>query len=419
MSSTSPPPNEATRSGPAAANSSPAPTIAPAVELERLLRLLAAAAFLVFFQAFMVAPLIPRLAELFDASTNVVGLAVPAYLLPYGLMQLVWGPLSDRLGRGRLILGSLAAFIVLTALTAAVGGAGGFIGIRLLTAVGASAVVPISLALIGDLFEYRRRGHALGWLFGAMAGGMAFGSSAGALLEPVIGWRGLFLGVSGLAAVVFAVLLRRRPLLAGQPSGQRRTLRQVARGYLQLLSDRRAARTYTYVLFNAVLHSGVYTWLGLYFTRRYGLSETGIGLALLAYGIPGFLFGPVIGRLADRHGRARLIPLGLAVGALSAFLLVPHLPVVLPAITVGVLSLGYDLTQPLLAGIVTQLSANRGQAMGVNVFTLFTGFGLGSLVFQALLLASFTTALVTFGVAASIAAILALRLFATETPEST
>lgn len=387
----------------------------PVVELERLLRLLAAGAFLVFFQAFMVAPLIPRLADLFDASANVVGLAVPAYLLPYGLMQLVWGPLSDRVGRGRPILGSLVAFIVLTGANAAVGGAGGFIAVRLITAVGASAVVPISLALVGDLFDYSRRGHALGWLFGAMAGGMAFGSTAGALLEPVIGWRALFLGVAALGAVLFGLLVPRRSLLEGHPSRQRRPVGVVARAYLQLVRDRRAARTYAYVLFNAVLHSGIYTWLGVYFTRRYGLSETGIGLALLAYGVPGFLFGPVIGRLADRYGRARLIPLGLAVGALAAFLLVPRLPVVLPAIWVGLLSLGYDLTQPLLAGIVTQLSENRGQAMGVNVFTLFVGFGLGSLVFQALLQTSFTTALVTFGAAAVIAAALAVRLFASET----
>ena len=399
---------------PVPAGSNVAPTAVPPAQLERLLRLLAAGAFLVFFQAFMVAPLIPRLAELFGASTNVVGLAVPAYLLPYGLMQLVWGPLSDRIGRGRPILGSLVAFIALTALTAAMGGAGGFIGMRLVTALGASAVVPISLALVGDLFPYSRRGHALGWLFGAMAGGMAFGSTAGALLEPLIGWRWLFLGVSALGAVLLAVLVRRRPLLEGHPSRQRRPVRQIARGYLQLVANRRAARTYTYVLFNAVLHSGIYTWLGLYFTRRYGLSEIGIGLALLTYGVPGFLFGPVIGRLADRYGRARLIPLGLAVGALAAFLLVPHLPVLLPAITIGVLSLGYDLTQPLLAGIVTQLSPNRGQAMGLNVFTLFIGFGLGSLVFQALLVTSFTTALVAFGTAASIAAALALRVFATE-----
>jgi hypothetical protein len=56
------------------------------------------------------------------------------------------------------------------------------------------------------------------------------------------------------------------------------------------------------------------------------------------------------------------------------------------AVLVTVLSLGYDLTQPLLGGIVTALPAlpaNRGQALGFNVFTLFVGFGLGSLIFQA------------------------------------
>jgi predicted MFS family arabinose efflux permease len=110
------------------------------------------------------------------------------------------------------------------------------------------------------------------------------------------------------------VMAWRRSELGGRPAGLPPRLRLVARGYLQLLRDRRAARTYAYVLINAVLHSGVYTWIGLYLHRRYGLGEVGIGLAVLGYGLPGFAFGPAIGRVADRRGRARLIPLGLAVG---------------------------------------------------------------------------------------------------------
>ncbi len=145
------------------------------------------------------------------------------------------------------------------------------------------------------------------------------------------------------------------------------------------------------------------------------LDETGIGLALLGYGIPGFLLGPVIGRLADRIGRAALIPLGVAVAAISALLLAPPVPLAVAAVTAALLSLGYDLTQPLFAGIVTQLSGPRGQAMALNVFTLFVGFGLGSLAFQALLHAGFTTALMLFGVAGLLAAAIALRLSRTET----
>ncbi|MCL4518663.1 MAG: MFS transporter [Thaumarchaeota archaeon] len=97
----------------------------------------------------------------------------------------------------------------------------------------------------------------------------------------------------------------------------------------------------------------------------------------------GFLFGPAIGRLADRCGRARFTPLGLGVSGVSALFLAPTLPLFVPKVVVIVLSLGYDLTQPLVAGIVTQLSTQRGQAMGLNVCTLFVGFGLGRLLFQA------------------------------------
>jgi len=394
---------------------------APGYELAGVMPLLVAATFLVFFQAFMIAPLLERLAGLFHSSIGTVGIAVPAYLVPYGVMTLVWGPVSDRVGRGRLIIGSLGAFVVLTAATAAASGSTTFIVARLVTAVGASAVVPLSLALVGDRVPYEERGRALGWLFGAMAGGIAFGSSAGALLEPVLGWRGLFLGVAALAAALLVALVPRRAALGWASSSASTPPRipQVVAGYFALFREGRARRTYAYVAFNAVLHSGIYTWLGLYFARRYQLSTAEIGLALLGYGVPGFLLGPLVGRLADRRGRARLIPLGLAVGSASALLLAPSAHVVVAAVAVMVLSLGYDLTQPLLAGIVTQLSANRGQAMGFNVFTLFVGFGAGSLLFRACLdVLGFAGALGVFGAAAGLAAAVAIPLFAEETRRS-
>jgi len=197
-------------------------------------------------------------------------------------MTLVWGPLSDRIGRVPVILGSLGAFVVLTALTAAASTAEVFVAARLVTAVGASGIVPIALAMIGDLVPYAERGRVLGTFFGAMAGGIAFGCSAGALLEPVIGWRGLFLGVAILAAVGFAALVHERHILGRRPPGPAPPPAVVARNYLRLLADGRARRTYGYVLVNAILHSGIYTWLGLYFGRRFGLGEAGIGLAFWA-----------------------------------------------------------------------------------------------------------------------------------------
>jgi predicted MFS family arabinose efflux permease len=223
---------------------------------QRLLWVLSAATFLIFFQAFMVAPLLPRLAELFGVPVGTMGLIVPAYLIPYGAATLAYGPLSDRFGRGRIILASLLAFVVLTALTAAAFSPSSLLLLRLLTGLGASGVVPIALALIGDLFAYEERGRPLGWLFGAMAGGMAFGSTAGVMLEPLVGWQGLFLGVAGLGGATLMLLLPYRPLLAGSPDPSRTDYRRIFAGYLGLLGSGRGRRTYGYVLLNAVFHSG-------------------------------------------------------------------------------------------------------------------------------------------------------------------
>ncbi|OOM05931.1 MFS transporter [Clostridium saccharobutylicum] len=382
---------------------------------ENLIIILAGATFLIFYQAFMVAPIIPKLANIFGVSAENIGLIVPAYLIPYGMITLIWGPLSDRFGRKAIILSSFICFILLTALTVTASSATSMLYIRILTGMGASGVVPISLALIGDLFPYTERGRALGWIFGAMAGGMAFGSTAGVILEPFITWRGLFLSVTILASIVLIILLPYRNFLNTKvQTGEHASIKNVISSYFSILNSGRSKQTYAYVLINAIFHSGVYTWLGLYFAKNYALSEFGIGLALIGYGLPGFLLGPVIGRLADRFGRNHLIPAGLAIAGLSTVALTINLPVYVATLFVTTLSLGYDMTQPLLAGIVTTLSPKRGAAMGLNVFTLFTGMGLGSLVFSYFLKFGINTAFIVFGTIALISAILAIYLFRLE-----
>lgn len=380
----------------------------------RLLWLLSAATFLVFFQASMVAPILPRLATWFGVSVETMGLIVPVYLIPYGIVTLVYGPLSDRFGRGRIIFASLSAFILLSAATAAAWSSSALLVFRLFTGLGASGIVPIAVALIGDLFPFRERGRPLGWLFGAMAGGMAFGSTAGVMLEPFITWRGLFVGVALLGTVVLLLLLPLRSLLSGTGGRADMSYRKVIASYGTLLRSGRGQRTYAYVLLNAIFHSGVYTWLGLYFAARYSLGEIGIGLALLGYGVPGFLFGPIIGRAADRWGRGRLLPAGLLIAGGSVAALALNLPIAAAALLVTALSLGYDTTQPLLAGIVTDLSPNRGQAIGLMAFALFTGFGLGSLLFAYALRLGFGPALILFSLVLFVAALAAFPLFRDE-----
>jgi len=250
-----------------------------------------------------------------------------------------------------------------------------------------------------------------------MAGGMAFGSPLGALIIPLSGWSGLFILVGAVGFVLLLLLIPYLPAIAATSAPLEGSLRELIRGYGDILGTPRGLRTYGYVFLNSMFHSGVFTWLAVYLDRRYHLGPTAIGLALLGYGVPGFLFGPLIGRAADRWGRARLIPIGLILSALAAIALTFDAPVVIVPLISIVLSLGYDMTQPLFGGIVTSLGGKRaGQAMGLNVFMLFVGFGLGSLTFGKLMALGFTTAFGLFATIELLLALLSFGLFRSETP---
>lgn len=103
----------------------------------------------------------------------------------------------------------------------------------------------------------------------------------GVMLEPFITWHGLFFVVAGLGLVILITLLPYRNLITHVESAQRLIIQKVFQGYRGLLQTSRGRRTFAFVLLNAIFHSGVFTWLGVDFSRKYGLGEIQIGLALL------------------------------------------------------------------------------------------------------------------------------------------
>ncbi|MBE9166127.1 MFS transporter [Pleurocapsales cyanobacterium LEGE 06147] len=386
---------------------------------QRFFGLLSVVAGSIFFQGYMIAPLIPRFSEVFQAPAQQIGLVIPAYMLTYALTGLFYGILSDRFGRWSTIRASLIIFILATAMTATAQSAWQLLFWRLLTGLGASGAIPLAIALIGDLFPFEQRGSAIGLLFAAMEGGMALGSTGGAILEPFVGWQMLFV-LTASTTVVILWRLRRygalfdRPHVASMPS-----VKEIFVGYYSLLSTGRGKRTYVYIFLNAIFHSGVYTWLGLYLSQRYELGELGIGLAILGYGIPGFLFSNAIGRAADKWGRKWLIPPGLGIAAIATAVMIFQVPLSVVIGAIAILSLGYDLTQPLFAAIVTDLGGSQslGQRMGLTVFTLFAGFGIGGFIFGEVLRLGFGPTLAIFSIVQLLATIAAIPLFRSEIPK--
>jgi MFS family permease len=123
-------------------------------------------------------------------------------------------------------------------------------------------------------------------------------------------------------------------------------------------------------------------------------------LALLGYGVPGMILGISIGKAADKYGRKKLIPIGLAFGAVSVFLLAFKLSLFMAALAITVLSMGYDMTQPLFAGMVTTLvdQSKRGQAVGLSSCMLFVGYGVGALIFHWFMTWGMNAALIAFSI---------------------
>uniref|UniRef100_UPI003B3A1A9B MFS transporter n=1 Tax=Siphonobacter sp. TaxID=1869184 RepID=UPI003B3A1A9B len=163
-----------------------------------------------------------------------------------------------------------------------------------------------------------------------------------------------------------------------------------------------------------MFHSGIFAWLGYFFYKNYGLNERQIGLALLGYGIPGLLFGSLLGRLADHYGRNKIIPIGLFLGAVSVLLLSQNFSLAASCLLVAMLSFGFDLSHPLFAAIVTTFSSKKGAATGLFAFFLFSGYGLGSLVLSLIVDIGLDRAFKLFGAGILVAAVFSIFVFRNE-----
>lgn len=380
-----------------------APVVASPARRGLQLGLLATAVCLVFIQSQAVAPLLPQLAAEFAAPKELAGLLIPFYALPYGVMALVYGPLSDRLGRRRVVLFCVSG-LALGALGAALAPTlGVLLALRVLAGICAGGVVPIALATTADLYAYQERGRAIGVIFGALSLGQALGYSLGPMLAAWVDWRGLFGLLAGAAGLVAALLLFSplpgRPATPASPA---------LAGYRQVLAQRRALRVYAFIIAGGLCVTGVTAWFGVYVHDRFGFDGLAIGLAYLPYGLAGLL-SPLGGALADRFGRGRLIPLGLLGLAVGTLLLALDGPLLLALAAIALLAFAFQFTYPLLSGLVSEfVPTARGSALGLNTFSMFMGVGWGSFLAGLLLPWGYPT---MFGALAALALVAALAAF--------
>jgi predicted MFS family arabinose efflux permease len=331
---------------------------------EAQLRVMATIAFAIFYSNYMLPPLIPALSREFAVTPYQMGWLVPGFLIPYGISTLVYGALSDRWGRTR-VLTTLLCFAATTMVVLSFAQSWRtLILARILSGVGCGGIVTISLAIVGDRYPYQVQGRPMGRMFGAIAAGIGFGSTLGPILNPLVGWRNEFRGLACVccSAAVYLMKSRRSP---SEVTSRLSSFDQVMREYLVVLDTPRGGRTLAFIFGNGAFHGGIFAWLSLFLTIRYHLHDTGIGLALAGYGLPGIFFGTVIGKWGDRYGRRYVVPAGFFWAAGCVFLLLPVSPRLVAALVITALSVGFDATHPLMSSITTSLDPkHRGQITG-------------------------------------------------------
>lgn len=377
---------------------------------------MATLAFAVYYSNYMVAPLLPSFSKEFAIPAHQMGWLIAGYLIPYGISTLVYGALSDWLGRARTLAALLCFATMTMSMISFAGSWRTLVVARILSGVGCGGIVTIALAIVGDRYPYAIQGCPMGRMFGGIAAGIGFGSTLGPIMNPLIGWRNEFrilAGVFGFGAVfvfkrVCSVLSETR-----RPGSFRRVIRE----YIIVLNIPRGGRTIMFIFCNGAFHGGIFAWLGLLLTRRYHLHDAGIGLALAGYGLPGIFFGAMIGRWGDRYGRRYVVPIGFLWAAGCAFLLLPHSSRFVAALTITALSVGFDATHPLMSSITTSLDPkHRGQITGFATFANFIGMGAGALFFQYLITFGFSTALALFASIQTLLGFAALYEFRRERP---
>ncbi len=186
----------------------------------------------------MYLPSLPSMGEYFHTSSSMVQLGLTTSMIGLAIGQLFFGPLSDRYGRRPLLLAAMCLFIGSTLLCLFSQSIHQFVAFRLLQGVGGAGGIVISRSVATDKYSGRELAKMLA-VTGAINGVAPVAAPiAGGMLTDSIGWKGIFLILLALGAVLLAGCLRFRESL---PRERRPALRwkDTFRSFATVLQDRR------------------------------------------------------------------------------------------------------------------------------------------------------------------------------------
>ena len=332
------------------------------------LRPLYGGAFLAYADRFTIPPVLVAISTDLERSLAAVAAIATAYFFVYAALQPVYGLLSDRLGRVRVmraaVVGMAAAAPELSALVAAKALAAGF----------AASLLPTSLVYVADRVPFASRQHVIANLLAAGALGTTLATLSAGLLASFVSWRAAF-AILAAVALVLAAAIGRVPesLAAERRAGPLTQIRRVmSRRWALFVVGLAVAEGATMVGFITFLAPAL---------QSGGQSAAVAGLVFAAYGVAVFVGMQVLKRVIRTTG-ARA-PALIAVG--GSLLLVAYLTAAAGQgplnilVASAVIGLGYCFMHSTLQTWATEVAPEaRGTATALFVTAVFIGAALGT-----------------------------------------
>ena len=274
--------------------------------------------FATFVNLYSTQPLLPQFRELFHASELLVSLTVSAPIFAVALAAPLFGVMADSLGRKRVIVASMLAISLPTALAGTSANLTQLVAWRFLQGLLTPGIVAVAMAYISEETPERLAGSTMSiYVTGGVVGGFA-GRFASGLIAARFGWRASMIAL-GAATLAGAVLTWWR--LPRSTKFVRQSTAQQTFASLRLhLHNPQLLATYAVgfnVLFCLV---GVFTYVNFYLADPpFSLGPAELASIFAVY-LLGAVITPFCGRLIDRLGNRRML-IGAAGGAAVGVLL--------------------------------------------------------------------------------------------------
>lgn len=344
----------------------------------RAVFLLSLAAFASATSARICDPMLPELARSLNASLSETSRVMSAFTVAYGLVQVLFGTIGDRYGKYRLVAYATLACTVTSLFAAASPTLDWLILARLLTGVSAAAIIPLSMAWIGDMIPYEQRQATLARFISGQIFGIVGGQFVGGLFADTLGWRWVFVFLAGVYILIGGLVLAE----SRRNESTHHTSSTDSGGLLRQIGHVLGIGWARFILATVAIEGffvfGSLSFLPSYLHKAYGMSLTSAGATLLFFGVGGLTYAFFARHFVHRLGERGLALVGGSLIALAWLILITQTTWYWALPITFCVGLGYYMMHNTLQTNATQMSpAHRGTAVSMFASTFFLGQSAG------------------------------------------